>query len=125
MEMKTRANRYSIRRDVEYRLRGPRGNTWGSGRTVNISRRGVLFETEPDLRIGSRIDLVIDMGTLIDGNPRVKLHAQGITVRSKNGKVAVAIRKHRLSEGEEGLTPPAPAIASESSSPRRTPASQT
>ena len=102
--MKIRANCYSIRRDVEYRLRGPRGNTSGSGQTVNISRRGVLFETDPDLRIGSRIDLVIDMGTLLDGNPGVKLHAQGITVRSKNGKVAVAIRKHRLVEGGEGLT---------------------
>ena len=109
--MKTRANRYSIRRDVEYRLRGPRGNTWGSGRTVNISRRGVLFETEPDLRIGSKIDLVIDMGTLLDGSPGVELHAHGITVRSKNGKVAVDIRKHRLVEGGEGLTPPPPAVA--------------
>ena len=109
--MKTRANRYSIRRDVEYRLRGPRGNIRGSGRTVNISRRGVLFETEPDLRIGSKIDLVIDMGTLLDGNPTVKLHAQGITVRSTNGKVAVAIRKHSLSGGSQGLTVPPPAVA--------------
>ena len=108
--MKIRANCYSIRRDVEYRLRGPRGNTSGSGQTVNISRRGVLFETDPDLRIGSRIDLVIDMGTLLDGNPGVKLHAQGITVRSKNGKVAVAIRKHRLVAGGDGLAPP-PVVA--------------
>ena len=101
MKMKIRANRYDIRRDVEYRLRGPRGNTWGSGRTLNISRRGVLFETEADMRIESKIDLVIDMGTLLDGNPSVKLRAQGITVRSKNGKVAVAFRKRRLVEGAQ------------------------
>ena len=109
--MKTRANRYSIRRDVEYCLRGPAGDIRGSGQTVNISRRGVLFETEPDLRIGSKIELVIDMGTLLDGNPTVKLHAQGITVRSKNGKVAVAIRKHSLSQESEGLAAAPPALA--------------
>ncbi len=109
--MKVRANRYSIRRDVEYSLRGPTGDVRGSGHTVNISRRGVLFEAASDLRIGSKIELVINMGTLLDGNPTVRLYAQGITVRSRNGRVAVAIRKHRLSEGAQGLTALAPALA--------------
>jgi hypothetical protein len=95
-EMQARAKRFSIQRPLEFRLRGFGGGSLGSGRTVNISRRGLLFETDHDIGLGAKIECIVEMGPTDDGGPDVNLHVQGVTVRSQRGTVAVAIRKYRL-----------------------------
>ena len=94
--MQARPKRYSIQRPLEYRLRGLGGRTLGKGRTLNISRRGLLFETEDELSVGSKIEVVVQMGPTSEDGPDVNLHLHGVTVRTQRGAVAVAIKKYRL-----------------------------
>lgn len=94
--MQARPKRFSIQRPLEYRLRGLAGRTFGKGRTVNISRRGLLFETEDQVSVGSKIECVVQMGPATNDGPDVNLHVQGVTVRIQRGAVAVAIKKYRL-----------------------------
>ena len=84
-----RPMRYDIQRPLEYRLRDPAGPIFGRGRTVNISRRGLLFQTETEVNVGSKIECVIRMGPSSAPGPDVNLHVQGVTVRSRAGRVAV------------------------------------
>lgn len=98
--MQARPKRYAIQRPLEYRLRGLAGRALGRGRTVNISRRGLLFETEDELSVGSKIECVVQMGPAMDDGPSVSLHVHGVTVRTQRGTVAVAIKKYRLRTGE-------------------------
>lgn len=98
--MQERANRYEIHRPLEYRVRDSTGPIVGSGRTLNISRRGVLFQTERDLKVGRKIELVVRMGAALGDGPDVNLMVQGVTVRSQDGNVAVAIKKYKLRSAE-------------------------
>ena len=94
--MLERPNRYEIHRPLEYKIRGTAGPVVGAGRTLNISRRGVLFHAEEDLKVGRRIELVVRMGSALGKGPDVNLVVQGVTVRCAQGNVAVAIKKYKL-----------------------------
>ena len=94
--MQHRATRFAIERPLEYRLRDPSGPTLGKGRTVNISRRGLLFQTDAELGVGCKIELIVEIGDAFGGSTNINLHVQGVTVRSQRGRVAVAIKKYRL-----------------------------
>jgi hypothetical protein len=93
--MQERAHRFEIRRPVEFRLRPPGARKEGIGQTLNISKGGILFETEAEIGTGRKIELTVDVGDAM-GGPPVTLHVQGITVRHVNGTVAVSVKKHRL-----------------------------
>lgn len=93
--MQERAHRFEIRRPVEFRLRPPGARKEGTGLTLNISKGGVLFETETEIGTGRKIELTVDVGDAM-GGPPVTLHIQGIIVRTENGAVAVSVKKHRL-----------------------------
>ncbi len=94
--MQQRPTRYEIRRPLEFRLKSPAGPALGKGRTVNISRRGLLFQSEVEMGVGSKIEIVVHMGPAFGNQPPVNLHVQGVTVRSQRGRVAVSIKKYRL-----------------------------
>ena len=94
--MLERPNRYEIHRPLEYKIRGTGGPVVGAGRTLNISRRGVLFHADEDLKVGKRIELVVQMGSALGKGPDVNLVVQGVTVRCTKGNVAVAIKKYKL-----------------------------
>lgn len=92
--MTERAPRFEISKPVEYQVRSTGGGIQGAGRTLNISRRGLLFQSDHEIAIGKRIELVVDMGDEM-GAP-TRLHVQGIAVRNQDGAVAVAIKKYKL-----------------------------
>ncbi len=94
--MLERPNRYEIHRPLEYKIRGAAGPVVGFGRTLNISRNGVLFHAEEDLNVGRRIELVVRMGSALGNGSEVNLVVQGVTVRCTKGNIAVAIKKHQL-----------------------------
>lgn len=97
--MVIRATRYDIQRPVEYRVKMSPGSgpLQGSGRTLNISRKGLLFQAERELGVGKKIDVVIQMGaSLGESAAEINLHIQGITVRCEKLRTAVAIKKYRL-----------------------------
>jgi hypothetical protein len=93
--MQERANRFDIRRPVEFKLRPPGARKEGTGQSLNISKGGILFETESEIGAGRKIELTVHVGDAM-GGPPVALHVLGITVRHENGAVAVSIKKHRL-----------------------------
>ena len=93
--MQERAQRFEIRRPVEFRLRPPGTRGEGTGQTLNISKGGILFETDSEIGAGRKIELTVYVGDAM-GGPPVTLHAQGTIVRNENGAVAVSIKKHRL-----------------------------
>ena len=99
--MQQRAQRYSIERPVEFHVRGQGTTRNGAGRTLNISRGGVLFQTDSQLPVGRKIELVVDLGDAL-GGPPVTLNVQGVVLRNQSGgAVAVLIRKYRLRPIEE------------------------
>ena len=93
--MQERAQRFEIRRPVEFRLRPPGARKEGTGQTLNISKGGILFETETEIGTGRKIELTVHVGDAM-GGPPVTLHLQGVTIRQENGTVAALIKKHRL-----------------------------
>ena len=99
-EMLERPNRYEIHRPLEYKFRDGRKFVGGSGHTLNISRRGVFFHTEEDLKVDQRVDLVIRMGSVLRNGAAVNLLVRGVTVRCTQGNVAVAIKKYKLQSAQ-------------------------
>ncbi len=100
LKMQQRLPRYSIERPVEFRLRGQGATHNGEGQTLNISRGGVLFQTQGELPVGRKIELVVHLGDAL-GGPPVTLSVQGVVLRNQSGSVAVLIRKYRLRPVEE------------------------
>ncbi len=93
--MQDRAHRFEIRRPVEFRLRPPGTRKEGIGQSLNISKGGILFQTESAIASGRKIELTVHVGDAM-GGPPVTLHLQGVTIRQENGAVAALIKKHRL-----------------------------
>ena len=94
--MQPRAPRYDIKRPLAYRMRSKASPQTGIGRTVNISRRGMLFETDEQIAVGKWIEIDVDMGDPVGGGAPINFHVQGVTLRRENTSIAVAIRRHKL-----------------------------
>ena len=76
--------RYPISLEIEYRLlsQWPVVRT-GIGRTRNISRRGILFETTDTLPLPrAEVELLVQWPFRLDGVCRLRLVIQGRVVRS-------------------------------------------
>lgn len=73
-----RATRYPLSTPVLYRLAG--AAEWQEGRTVNVSRTGVLFETPTALEADTRVEFILLLPSLgLPGRSRVQ--CQGRIVR--------------------------------------------
>jgi hypothetical protein len=81
---------------VEYRVRTPSGPILGKGKTLNISRSGILFEPEHAIGIGAKIDINVRMGDAVGSGAPITLRVNGVTMRAQQGFVAVAIKKYKL-----------------------------
>jgi hypothetical protein len=70
-----RARRFSIRARVRYRS-GDGG--WREGRTRNMSRSGVLIQTDGTLAPETPIDLIVELPAVIPGEvpPQIVCHAR-------------------------------------------------
>jgi hypothetical protein len=82
--------RYPIRLQCQYALldESVRKQT-GSGRTMNISTSGILFETDRPLPGRGEIVLEMVWPALLDGVRRLKLVVHGRIVRSEGNAIAV------------------------------------
>lgn len=96
--------RYALKLDVQYKLLND-GHVLcrGSGRTVNISSTGILFETSDLLPVRNPIELAIDWPMLLDGACQLKIIVQGSVLRSDERGTAVEITRHefRTSKGRK------------------------
>ena len=100
--MQARPPRFEIEKPVQFRVQSAGGPREGHGRTLNISRRGVLFETAETIAVGEKIDLVVSMGDAVGSGSPIELRLQGEIVRTQDSAVAVAVRRYNLAAEEDG-----------------------
>lgn len=92
-----RRQRYDIECELRWRLLDRRRLTpEHTGKTINISGKGVLFETEGELRVGKKIELSIAWPALLNGKCRLKLITVGRLVRVTNGRAAALIDRYEF-----------------------------
>lgn len=85
--------RYPICLDLQYKLlRGSRVEQAGTGKTVNISSGGVLFETDDWLPPRGSVELALEWPFLLQGVCSLKLVMRGRIVRSESNGRAIAVR---------------------------------
>jgi hypothetical protein len=71
------SKRYSIERQLNYRVRGVRPPITGHGTTVNMSSNGVLFRSEQPLVLGKPVIVEIAWPVLLNDTRPLKLVARG------------------------------------------------
>ena len=88
-----RANRrYPIAMWLQYKLIAKDGvQRVGLGRTINISRRGVLFESEDSMPTSGRMELVLNWPIPLQGICALKLIVRGRILRRQEKTVALKI----------------------------------
>ena len=83
-----RAQRFPLSVDMLFRKSGM--SYWQDGKTVNMSRTGILFQTDEMPSKDSVLDLRVSLPS------KVTLSCQATVVRSEESKCAVRIHRHRL-----------------------------
>jgi len=93
-------------REVRYSVLGGKHTVKqvGSGKTLNMSGRGVLFTTESALVEGELVELAVSWPALLNGVLPLKLVAQGRLVRIEEKRAAIVIEKYEFKTcGSSGL----------------------
>lgn len=100
LELVPRAPRLPLRAPIA--LRGATATRWVEGRTVNISRSGVLFALPASTPVAGEVEFVINLSRGALQGPGVALlpdlHCRGRVVRSdpgSEGEMVVAARIRR------------------------------
>jgi len=89
-------SRYPIVLEVQYKATRGRAKRLGSGTTLDVSSRGVLFRTDDWLPAGSYVELTLTWPFFLEGVCPLKLVMRGRVVRSAGNEVAVRTRDHKL-----------------------------
>ena len=104
--------RFSLNADVRYNLVG-KPQTAGRGHTVNLSRNGVLFESEQALAPGALIELSIAWPVMLNQETSLLLWASGRTVRVLGNRAAVKFSRYEFRTGCLAPTRKAVAVATD------------
>lgn len=89
--------RFPLSLDLRFRVLGrARGHVGGVGKTVSLTRAGVLFTGASDLPPGASLKLLICWPYKLDGERPLHLVIWGRVVSSIMGQTLIMIRKHRL-----------------------------
>src|SRR2546427_11175718 len=88
-------NRFPIESELQYKLMGWKGATQtGTGRTLNMSSRGILFTMQSPLPRGERVELSVDWPAQLNEQCGLKLVALGKIVRSQAETAAILIERY-------------------------------
>jgi PilZ domain len=91
------ARRYDLALEVRWNLRGRnRLLDAGTGRTVNLSSGGVLFESDCHLPVGLKVELLIEWPSLLHDTHPLQLRVAGTIVRADGLRLAVRMVKRQL-----------------------------
>jgi len=100
------------RRARRHAMAAPVELTDGTGRTLNVSNSGILFETDRALEPGSAVTLSIVLSDVYP-MPPVRVRAEGRVVRverrDRGHGVAVAFTSWRVETADHAAASPAPA----------------
>jgi c-di-GMP-binding flagellar brake protein YcgR len=92
-----RSSRFPIEREVKYKTLNQRTETLaGNGRTLNISSSGVLFTSDHDLPVGTRLELSISWPAQLNDRCLLNLVARGRVTRHIQGQLALQIQQYEF-----------------------------
>ena len=92
-----RSSRFPIERDVRYKTLNQRTETLaGNGKTLNISSSGVLFTSDHDLPVGTRLELSISWPAQLNDKCMLNLVARGRVTRHNKGQLALQIQQYEF-----------------------------
>ena len=97
MNDRRRSSRFPIERDVRYKTLNQRSEVLaGNGKTLNISSSGVLFTSEHELPVGTRLELSISWPAQLNERCLLNLVARGRVTRHSKGQIAVQIQQYEF-----------------------------
>ncbi len=91
-----RAQRFPLQLPLHYRKRGMQH--WQDGKTINISRTGILFQADEKIPEDSILDIRISFPL------KAMLSCQGSIVRVDEPAFAVRIHRYRMLRGQKTTT---------------------
>lgn len=105
-----RSSRFPIERELRYKTLNQRTEALaGNGRTLNISSSGVLFTSDHDLPVGTRLEVSISWPAQLNERCLLNLVARGRVTRHLQGQLALQIQQYEFrTQSPERNTKPAP-----------------
>jgi hypothetical protein len=92
-----RSSRFPIERDLRYKTLNQRAEILaGNGKTLNISSSGVLFTTDHDLPVGTRLEVSISWPAQLNEKCLLNLVARGRVTRHTKGQLALQIQQYEF-----------------------------
>ena len=92
-----RSSRFPIEREVRYKTLNQRAEILaGNGKTLNISSSGVLFTSDHELPIGTRLELSISWPAQLNEKCLLNLVARGRITRHVGGQLALQIQQYEF-----------------------------
>lgn len=92
-----RSSRFPIEREVRYKTLNQRAETLiGNGKTLNISSSGVLFTSDHDLPVGTRLEVSISWPAQLNEKCLLNLVARGRVTRHMKGQLALQIQQYEF-----------------------------
>lgn len=92
-----RAPRFPLHLTLRYRRTGT--DSWQNGRTINISRTGILFYAEDHLSPDSLLEMEVSFPS------EVMMRCQGSLVRSEGMHFAVSLHRYQIRSARKGKNP--------------------
>jgi hypothetical protein len=98
--------RYPIHLAVTFAQSARRRAAPGTGYTLDISRRAVLFETDDRIRTGAKLNLVIELPTPSRQGVQNRLRVSGSVIRAVGTQIAVRFDSYKFLHFEHNETEP-------------------
>jgi hypothetical protein len=98
LDQRRSTNRWPIVLEVQYKVLSgkQKEKQAGSGQTLNISGKGVLFTTKSPLIEGQLVELTVSWPARLNGVLPLKLVAQGRVVRIEENRAAINIKRYEF-----------------------------
>lgn len=92
-----KSSRFPIEREIKYKTLNQRAEILaGNGRTLNISSSGVLFTSDHELPVGTRLELSISWPAQLNEKCFLNLVARGRVTRHNKGSLALQIQQYEF-----------------------------
>jgi hypothetical protein len=92
-----RSSRFPIERELRYKTLNQRTEILaGNGKTLNISSSGVLFTSDHELPVGTRLEVSISWPAQLNERCLLNLVARGRITRHLRGQLALQIQQYEF-----------------------------
>src|ERR1043165_2056350 len=81
--------RFPMRESLTYSFRKGKLACAGSGKTIDISSKGILFEADEALQVGGVVQVAVNWPVLLDGTCFLKFVVEGRVMRAEQNRMAV------------------------------------